>query len=143
MPVPVYPNSVLEFKFISNVDTKHHDDGPESWWNIIYLSIEQVNDDYIFHVNTSKTLYGYCYPYFTDVSEFNHFSKKLSDLKDEFTSFLNEEKTKQEYNGFIHVWEETYSRGLSSSDQNLISEMRILDSYMYRIYDKSFTANFV
>ena len=57
-------NIIYSVQFISNEDVQIDRDGPDSNWNITFLCIEKIENDYIFHFNFSDEFHSYSYPYF-------------------------------------------------------------------------------
>lgn len=125
-------NIIYSVQYISNEDTQIDGDGPQSYWDINLLCIEKTENDYIFHFNYSNEIHGYSYPYFKVMSNFKLYSKKLSDLKNNFNNICN-----KEYNGdvghFIKMWDEEYSYAFHTGDTNLTSELRNLSVKMIEI----------
>jgi hypothetical protein len=113
-------------QFISYEDTSIDGDGPQSWWTICVFWIEKIEDDYIFHFNYSDNLHGYCYPYLKVVNNYSTFSKKLSELKNDFNTIL--EKSTNEIGYFLKMWEDEYCYGFYTTDTYLTNEMNILES---------------
>ena len=117
-------NIIYSVQYISNEDVQIDKDGPQSSWDITLLCIEKTLDDYIFHINYSHDFHSYSYPYFKEFAIYSSFSTKLSELKKDIDKHLN--NISNETNYLIKMWNDNYSYAFSSSDQNLISEMRNL-----------------
>jgi hypothetical protein len=119
-------NIIYSSQHILNDDTQIDSDGPQSSWNISVICIEKIEDDYIFHINYSDYIRGYSYPYFKVVNNFSTFSKKLSELKNDFNTIL--EKPTDKIGNFLKLWEDDYCCAYHSNDPDLINEMKILAS---------------
>jgi len=119
-------NIIYSNQFISNDDTQIDSDGPQSYWNITLFCIEKIESDYIFHFNYSDYIRGYSYPYLKVVNNFSTFSKKLSDLKNDFNNII--EKDTKDIGYFLKMWEDNYCCAFHSNDTDLINEMNILGS---------------
>ena len=119
-------NIIYSSQHISNDDIQIDSDGPQSSWNISVICIEKIEGDYIFHSNYSDYIRGYSYPYFKVVNNFTTFSRKLSDLKNDFNTIL--EKPTNKIGNFLKLWEDEYCCAFHSNDSDLINEMKILAS---------------
>jgi hypothetical protein len=133
-------NIIYYTQYISGEDTQIDSDGPQSYWTITLVCIEKTTDDYIFHFNYSGALHGYCYPYFKIVSDFTTFSKKLSNLKNDFNTIL--EKPTNEIGYFLKMWEDEYCFAFNTTDSDLMNEMKILATKIpniNEIYEQRYT----
>jgi hypothetical protein len=133
-------NIIYSSQHISNDDTQIDSDGPQSSWNITIVCIEKIEGDYSFHSNYSDYIRGYSYPYFKVVNNFTTFSRKLSDLKNDFNTIL--EKPTNKIGHFLKMWEDEYCCAFHSNDTDLINEMKILASKIEsinEIYEQRFT----
>jgi hypothetical protein len=125
-------NIIYSVQYISNEETQIDSDGPQSYWNITLLCIEKIENDYIFHFNYSNEMHSYSYPYFKHAIKFTLFSRKLSDLKNDFIKILNKESGIDIY-GFIRMWNEDYCYAFNTGDANLLSELMNLSVKMMDI----------
>jgi len=98
--------------------------GPESYWQIVFMCIEKTNDDYIYHLFQSNYLHTYSYPYLDVVIKFKQFSQKLSQIK-EIGMVLYDKPNNEIYN-YIRMFNDHYSCGLKSTDQDLIKDLKSL-----------------
>jgi hypothetical protein len=119
-------NIIYSSQHISNDDTQIDSDGPQSSWNITIVCIEKIEGDYIFHINYSGYIHDYSYPYLKVVNNFTTFSRKLSELKNDFNTIL--EKPTYKIADFLKLWEDEYCCAFHSNDTDLINEMKILAS---------------
>jgi len=124
-------NIIYSVQYISNEDIQIDRDGPQSSWDITLVCIEKTLDDYIFHTNYSHDFHSYSYPYFKEFAIYSSFSKKLSELKKDIDNHLNNISNETYY--LVKMWDNNYSHALSSSDQNLLSEMKNLSIKMMEI----------
>jgi hypothetical protein len=125
-------NIIYSVQYISNEDTQIDQDGPQSYWNINLLCVEKTEDDYIFHLNYSNETHGYSYPYFKVMNDFKLYSKKLSDLKNDFDIIFNKEYN-VDVGHFIKIWNEDYCYALNTDDKDLTSELMSLSVKMMEI----------
>jgi len=113
---------IYSTQYISNDETQIDGDGPQSSWQIVFLCIEKTNDDYIFHLFESKFLNAYSYPYLTVINEFHPFTQKLSYLKEREMTIS--EKSTNEINSYIEMFNNHYSYGIQCSDQILVNDLK-------------------
>jgi hypothetical protein len=115
-------NIIYSTQYISDEDTQYDQDGPQSSWVIVFLCIEKTSDDYIFHFFQSDYLRSYSYPYLAIVNKFHPFTQKLSDLKVKGSTIS--ERSTNEINNYIQMFNNFYSHGFKSTDQNLINLLK-------------------
>jgi hypothetical protein len=125
-------NIIYSVQYLSNEDVQCDGDGYNSYWNITLFSVEKTKDDYIFHFNYSDTIHGYSYPYYKNISKFRLYSKKLSDLKNDFDTIFNKE-SKINIGHFISEWNYEYAHAFHSGDSILTSELKNLSVKMIEI----------
>jgi hypothetical protein len=117
-------NIIHKTQYIADEETQIDGDGPESSWQIIVLCIEKTDDDYIYHLFQSEYLHSYSYPSLKVVDKFNLFSQKLSQIKEIGISIYN--KPSNEINNYIRMFNDHYSAGFQSNDQDLIKDLKSL-----------------
>jgi hypothetical protein len=117
---------IYSIQYISNEETEIDADGPTSCYNITILCIEKEKSDYIFHFNFSDYIRSYSYPSIICIDKFTLSSIKLSDLKNQINTIS--EKSPDYIYKFIQYWENNYSKIFGVSDENLKSEMMILQT---------------
>ena len=117
-------NIIYKTQYIGDEETQIDGDGPESSWQIIVLCIEKTDDDYIYHLFQSGYLHSYSYPSLKVVDKFNLFSQKLSQIKEIGISIYN--KPSNEINNYIRMFNDHYSAGFQSNDQDLIKDLKSL-----------------
>lgn len=125
-------NIIYSVQYIFDEDVQTDRDGADSTWNINVLCIEKTEDDYIFHFNYSNHIHAYSYPYFKEINKFDMYSKKLSDLKNDFINILTD---KSNMNRFINMWNDEYCYAFRADDTNLLTELKSLSDKMVEIED--------
>ena len=117
-------NIIYSTQYIADEETQIDADGPESSWQIVFLSIEKTDDDYIFHLFQSEFLRAYSYPSLKVVDKFHPFAQKLSDIKNKGSSIYD--KPTNEINNYIRMFNDHYCAGFQSNDQDLIKDLKSL-----------------
>ena len=117
-------NIIYSTQYIADEETQIDRDGPDSSWQIVFLSIEKTDDDYIFHLFQSEFLRAYSYPSLKVVNKFNPFAQKLSDIKNRGSSIYD--KPTNEINNYIRMFNDHYCAGFQSNDQDLIKDLKSL-----------------
>ena len=119
-----HENIIYSTQYTCDEDIQIDQDGPQSCWQIVVLCIEKTSDDYIFHFFQSDYLRSYSNPYLAIVSKFHPFTQKLSDLKVKGSTIS--EKSSNEINNYIQMFNNYYCHGFQCSDQVLINDINTL-----------------
>lgn len=117
-------NIIYSTQYIADEETQIDRDGLDSSWQIICMCIEKTDDDYIFHLFQSDFLRAYSYPSLKVVNKFHPFAQKLSDIKNKGSSIYD--KSTNEINNYIRMFNDHYCAGFQSNDQDLIKDLKSL-----------------